>query len=438
MLRAGQVSRTQAEELAEWKFLVWDKTSGMPRMPQGTVGFRWQKQHGKWNLELKDGLDGSAVDPELTFLDKHDQLLTVEFTDFGNDKAARRSIPVRIVDTSEGQVPVVTIYDLLMGQFGVGRGLSGEYPANYDEINAYTPAWQEQFTGVDRQTVIQFAREWASTAEKTQGRCIVIIGSGVNHWYHNDLIYRSVISTLMLTGCVGRNGGGLNHYVGQEKIAPISSWSAVAFATDWLRPPRQQNGPSFHFVHSDQWRYEHVYQEHYPSARPDSDSPWSQRLTEQHTMDTQVQAVRMGWLPFYPQFSLNPFDLVKQAQAAGANSEAEVRQWVVDQLKSGELQFAVKNPDAPENWPRVWFIWRANALNSSAKGQEYFFKHYLGTHNFAQAEEVAEEEVTEAVWKDLAARGKMDLVVDVNFTWTPLLCTPISSCPLPPGMKRMT
>ncbi len=25
---------------------------------------------------------------------------------------------------------------------------------------------------------------------------------------------------LMLTGCVGKNGGGLNHYVGQEKLAP--------------------------------------------------------------------------------------------------------------------------------------------------------------------------------------------------------------------------
>jgi nitrate reductase alpha subunit len=90
-------------------------------------------------------------------------------------------------------------------------------PPSYDDENlSYTPAWQERYTGIDRQTVIQFAREWATTAEKTEGKCMIIIGAGVNHWYHNNLIYRACIGALMLTGCVGRNGGGLNHYVGQE------------------------------------------------------------------------------------------------------------------------------------------------------------------------------------------------------------------------------
>ena len=46
-------------------------------------------------------------------------------------------------------------------------------------------------------------------------------------------------------------------------------------------------------------------------------------------------------------------------------------QYVVDQLKTGKLGFAVEDPDAPENWPRVWFIWRGNAIGTSAKGHEY-------------------------------------------------------------------
>ena len=69
--------------------------------------------------------------------------------------------------------------------------------------------------------------------------------------------------------------------------------------------------------------------------------------------------------------------------------------WAVEQLKSGALRFAVEDPDAPENWPRVWFIWRGNALMSSAKGHEYFLKHYLGTHTNLVAEEVARDAVRE-------------------------------------------
>ncbi len=58
-----------------------------------------------------------------------------------------------------------------MGQYGVGRGLTGDYPKDYtDKDAAYTPAWQEIFTGVDSKTVLQFAREWANTAATTAGQ----------------------------------------------------------------------------------------------------------------------------------------------------------------------------------------------------------------------------------------------------------------------------
>jgi len=91
-----------------------------------------------------------------------------------------------------------------MAQFGVGRGLPGDYPQDYDdEEMPYTPAWQEKFTGIDRQTVVQFTREWASTTDRTRGQCTIIIGAGINHWYHNNLFYRAGIVGLMLTGCVG-------------------------------------------------------------------------------------------------------------------------------------------------------------------------------------------------------------------------------------------
>jgi nitrate reductase alpha subunit len=75
----------------------------------------------------------------------------------------------------------------------------------------------------------------------------------------------------------------------------------------------------------------------------------------------------------------------------------------------------VEDPDAPENWPRVWYIWRGNALMSSAKGHEYFLRHYLGTHDNAIGEEVAEGHTREIEYRNPAPRGKFDLVVDLNF-----------------------
>jgi nitrate reductase alpha subunit len=413
MIRAAQVERTRNVENGEWKFLVWDEISDQPRMPQGSLGFRWQKQKGQWNLEPKDGLDGSEIRPQLTFLGAAEQL-SVSFAEFGEGKSFQRNIPVRTIETANGKVTVATIYDVLMAQFGVGRGLEGDYPANYDdETLSYTPAWQERYTGIDRQTVIQFAREWATTAVKTEGKCMVIIGAGVNHWYHNNLIYRACIGTLMLTGCVGRNGGGLNHYVGQEKLAPMAPWASIAFALDWQKPPRQMNTPSFHYVNSDQWRYERTYTEPQPVTRPEGEH--NRDMTQEHTLDANIRAVRMGWLPSYPQFNISSLEIVRKAEQAGAKSDAEIKQWVVDQLKSGELKFAVQDPDAPENWPRLWFIWRGNALNASAKGQEYFFKHYLGTHHQVISEEVDKSHFHEVTYRDEAPEGKFDLVVDINF-----------------------
>jgi nitrate reductase alpha subunit len=411
MLHASQVARTKDVEHGDWKFLVWDELSNEPRMPQGSLGFRWQKQKGQWNLEPKDGLDGSEIQAQLTFLDSADGQLTVSLADFSAGKALQRNVPVRYIETVSGEkVPVATVYDLQMAQYGVGRGLEGDYPADYDNPDLpYTPAWQERYTGIDRKSVIQFAREWSVTAAKTEGKCTIIIGAGVNHWYHNNLIYRACIGALLLTGCVGRNGGGLNHYVGQEKLAPQASWAPIAFATDWLKPPRQMNTPSFHYVNTDQWRYERTYTERQPVARP------GQEMTQEHTIDSQIRAVRMGWLPSYPQFDRSSLEIVKQAEKAGAKTDAEIKQWIVDNLKSGELKFAVQDPDAPENWPRLWFIWRGSALNASAKGQEYFFKHYLGTHHQIIAEEADKSNFKEINWREKAPEGKLDLVVNINF-----------------------
>jgi nitrate reductase alpha subunit len=410
MLRAGRLPRYSAVENGAWKFLMWDAGENRPKMPAGSVGHRWGTEPGKWNLLLRDAVDQSAIDPTLTFLNAADEVVLTEFDDFGEGRAIARGVPARRIALADGStVLVTTVYDLLMAQYGVPRGLPGAYPADEDDA-PYTPAWAERHTGVKRSVLVRFAREWGRTAEETQGRCLIIIGAGINHWYHANLTYRAAIHSLMLCGCVGVNGGGLGHYVGQEKLSPMESWASIAFARDWSPVPRLQNSPSWHYVHSDQWRYEGAFTDYH--AVPPHQPPGS--LASGHAMDAQIRAVKNGWLPFYPQFDRNPLELVKDYERDGASSPDDLIARAVAELKSGALKFAVEDPDAPENWPRLWFIWRGNAIMASAKGHEYFLKHYLGTHHNAVAQESGEGAVRDAVWRP-APEGKMDLIVDLNF-----------------------
>lgn len=410
MLRANRIKKYKDIENGDWQFLNIDKNTGEPVCPKGSMGSRWaKKKPGHWNMKLEDFEDDSKFDPEISFLETHDRICQVEFIEFGLDKTAFRGIPVRYIETSDGKkVPVTTIYDLTMGQYGVGRGLDGEYPQNYDDKEqAYTPAWQEVFTGIGKDTVLQFAREWAGTAEKTNGKCMVITGAGINHWFHGNLMYRAAIMAQILTGCNGVNGGGMNHYVGQEKLAPVDSWSSIMSAKDWISGNRMQQAPIWHYINSNQWKYDNNQMEY-------NKVPKKSKYAKMHSADWTVISVRNGWMPFYPQFGKSNQQVIKDAVKAGAKNNDEITRYIVEQLKSKELKYSVADPDAEENFPRNWFIWRGNALMSSAKGHEYMLDHYLGTHNNKIADEVAESQVNELIWRE-SPKGKMDLIVDINF-----------------------
>ncbi|ADD68833.1 nitrate reductase, alpha subunit [Denitrovibrio acetiphilus DSM 12809] len=403
-LRASDVAESASEERAEWKTAVLDEKSGEIMFPKGSMGYRWAEKSTdkqKWRLEHICGVTGREFSPALSMLEGGERV-HVSFDVFYGDKSTRkavlREVPVKEVMINGEKRYAATVFDLLNGQLGVGRGLGGDYPESYKDTESYTPAWQEGITGVKAETVIQVAKEFAGNAEKTNGKSMIIIGAGVNHWFHSDLMYRSAIMGLLLTGSVGVNGGGLAHYVGQEKVAMISSWASIAMAADWQKPPRLQNTPSFWYMHSDQWRYEKSVFEYF-------DVPDKTKFQESHNADFSAKAVRLGWLPFYPSFRENPLTLAMRKDPV---------QSLVAKLKSGEMNFAVEEPDRTENHPRVWFIWRANALSSSAKGHEYFMKHVLGASNGLEAREVKKDLRTVSD-KEPAPEGKIDLVVDINF-----------------------
>ncbi len=409
LLRANRVKEFENIDNGDWKFLNIDEDTGNFVVPKGSMGHRWDKESGKWNMKLENSEDDNPYNPLLTFLNNNDDELKVEFTEFGLNKKQLRGVPVKYIEDKDGnKVAVTTVYDLTMAQYGVDRELSGDYPKDYsDKDAAYTPAWQEIFTGVDGKTVIKFAQEWSNTANATEGKCMIIIGAGINHWFHNNLMYRAGIMTLMLTGCVGRNGGGLNHYVGQEKLAPMDSWGNIAFAKDWQGAVRLQQTPIWHYINTCQYRVD-GHSSRYNTV-PDNE------MTKGHHADLIYKAVRMGWMPFFPQFDQNTLELSKEAIQKGAQSDDDIKKYVLEKLKSKELGYAVGDPEEEFNFPRVWYIWRGNAISGSMKGHEFALKHYLGTHSNAIAKDYNDQKTEEVKWHDVAPVGKMDLVVDLNF-----------------------
>ncbi|MBL1213888.1 MAG: nitrate reductase subunit alpha [Ignavibacteriae bacterium] len=405
LVRANQISEYKDISNGEWKYLNIDTVTGKLVVPKGSVGHRWDKKEGDWNLKFENSNDDTSYDPLLSLIDNPDDILQVEFQEFGLNMKKLRGVPVKYIENLEGKkIAVTTVYDITMSQFGIDRDLGGEYPKDFsDKDSAYTPAWQEIFTGTDSKTVISFAREWANTAISTEGKCMIIIGAGVNHWFHNNLMYRAGIMALMMCGCVGKNGGGLNHYVGQEKLAPVDSWSTIAFARDWVDASRLQQAPLWHYLNTCQYRYDGRTSKY--NTAPENE------LTKKHTADLIFKSVRMGWMPYYPQFNKNILGLSEEAET---DNPDELKKFILDQLKSKELEYSVADPDAEINFPRVWYIWRGNAIAGSMKGHEFAIKHYLGTHHNSIAED-NEEKTDEVKWHDTAPVGKMDLVVDLNF-----------------------
>jgi nitrate reductase alpha subunit len=314
-------------------------------------------------------------------------------------------VPVKKLDLKDGETLVATVHDLLVAHYGVDRGFGGLAAKSFDDDTPYTPAWAEQITGVPRDQIIATARDFANNAEKTHGKSMVILGAGLNHWYHMDMTYRGIINLLVFCGCVGQSGGGWSHYVGQEKLRPQTGWTPLAFALDWHRPPRHMNGTSFWYAHSDQWRYEKLAVEEI--ASPTSDVEVSGTL-----IDFNVRAERMGWLPSAPQLETNPLEVGRSLKGETAATK------VAHGLKSGELKLSCEDPDNPKNFPRNLFVWRSNLLGSSGKGHEYFLKHLLGTQHGVQGKDLGQEGTQlpdEVVWRREAPEGKLDLLVAIDF-----------------------
>ena len=399
----------------EFRPLVWDRQRG-PADPGGTLADRFTPEgEGKWNLLMEGvrpimsiaeldatGVSVRGVEVLLPRFDLPGSTTTAGSVGGG---VLRRGVPAtRLAD---GRL-VTTVYDLLLANYGVERkGLPGRWPEDYHDATAPgTPAWASELTGVPGPAMIRVAREFAVNAVETRGRSQILMGAGINHYYHADEIYRAILALTSMCGTQGVGGGGWAHYVGQEKVRPIAGWSQFAFALDWQRPARQMISTGFWYLTTDQWRYDDTPAERLASPLG------AGTLAGKTTADTMVEAMRRGWTPSYPTFNRNPLLLGRQAEEAGMKPAA----YVVDQLTRGELRFAAEDPDAPENFPRILASWRTNLLGSSAKGTEYFLRHMVGAGGDVNATETPEgRRPVSMTWREPAPEGKLDLIWTADF-----------------------
>ena len=130
-------------------------------------------------------------------------------------------------------------------------------------------------TGLPAREIELFARELG-----TRKPAMIIHGAGTNHWFHNDLINRALILLVALTGNIGKNGGGFNHYVGQERVWPEQRLFQARLPRGTRKKQRFQNTTLWSYVHSTN-KDPHLY-----NGKP---------------IEWYIQeSVKNGWMPLWP------------------------------------------------------------------------------------------------------------------------------------------
>lgn len=142
----------------------------------------------------------------------------------------------------------------------------------------FTPAKASKITNVPVAAIESLAKRFG-----TAKPAMIIHGAGTNHWYHSDVIVRSMLLLCALTGAVGKQGAGWNHYVGQWKPVALLGIAPLAF-------PK----PKHKFVNSALWCY--VHGEVFDSMDP-------------KVMDANKyvkESIAKGWFPIFPKSGKAP------------------------------------------------------------------------------------------------------------------------------------
>jgi nitrate reductase alpha subunit len=222
-LRASDIKEHSEKKNSDWKTLIYDEKNKKIEILEGSIGFRWDNS-GLWNLK-----NSKNYSPKLTFSDDYDDILEISFPYFAgksynhktfkktnHENFFKKKIPVKKIISKQKNYYISTVFDILIGSYGLDHLSNNNIISDYKDNVPYTPLWQKNITGIDENDLITLTRQFAENAKKTLGKSLIITGAGVNHWYNMDMSYRGMINILILCGCIGVSGGGWAHYVGQE------------------------------------------------------------------------------------------------------------------------------------------------------------------------------------------------------------------------------
>ena len=204
---------------------------------------------------------------------------------------------------------VTTVLDLMLAQYGVARdGLPGELAGR---LRRRKPT--RRLAGADHRRRPEAVRACRS---RVRAQCRADRGplddrdgrTGTNHLNHSDTIYRTFLALVLLVPAARNERRRLGHYVGQEKVRPLSGWHVVRLRLrlDAARP-RHQSGRRRFYLATDHGATRALGR----GARLGGRARTSQG---EHVADLNALGARLGWLPMHPAFDRNPLDLVDDAE----------------------------------------------------------------------------------------------------------------------------
>ncbi len=318
------------------------------------------------------------------------------------------------------------------------RGASADrtLPASHDDDAPYTPASRPRRLPVcpARHRSSQVAREFATNAEKTNGRSMVIIGAAMNHWYHcrHELSRRDQhAGDVRLRRPVGRRLGALLSARRSCGRRPAGRRSPSAL--DWGRPPRQMNSTSAFYAHTDQWRYETIERRrhHFADAPPGAWDGAHHRLQRARRAHGLAAPRRRSSRPTRCRW--------RACQAAGM----EAKDYVAQKLKRRRAQALLRGLRTTRTTGRATCSCGVRTCSaSSGKGHEYFLKHLLGTTHGVHGRGSGRRRgrsPPKAVWREDGAGRQARPARSRSTSACPRpASTPTSCCRPRPGTRRTT
>jgi dimethylsulfide dehydrogenase subunit alpha/complex iron-sulfur molybdoenzyme family reductase subunit alpha len=173
-----------------------------------------------------------------------------------------------------------------------------------------------EITGVSPQVIRKVARTFAAAEP-----AMIFAGYAACKWLHGDILQRSMLLLLSLTGNLGPEGGGL-------QIGNSAKTQTMAFAFDGI-------GPAFRGISGTTWDYDHG------DMKGLNEVAYGKELAQEFDQHYQ-ESIRKGW---FPSHSSKGWRMGFFAGNNGANWRASGKRWRKNALEELETIVALV-PDA--------------------------------------------------------------------------------------------